>query len=431
MSVIHKKTLESIIEEDIAKLTGKPKNLKSLVEEDLSKMMGKPLSNKNLWIWLVMDFLFIQLVLGPFNVMIWRGGWEIYDEIFKTNTVTVKERYPEVSEKNTVTGIIVFLAGFTISIPLVFFSEYVTKYADAILKHNDYGRMTFKYQFVTRAYGFLTFLTMLLYWKGLFDMLWNQPNKEDHHYFSAGCLGIGSMILMYLGCLKTAATSLPMGIYLDTAVQYNHVTQFFDTKGREDVGIPFRIWNAFLTLCIEVLALVTYFGAFQLVGYFFREVFKEPLGDSATSLIYLATAVSLSALSYMASIFYLKFLYGAKQTKAYELVTTIIYDLTLLMAVVATAFHFYAWWKILDDLKMHIADDVKDTLAEVLYLLVGMIVITVAGVGSGNNYGISWEYKKKEDGVLLPFIYLTYLFRDERKVSTFAADFLMDIHPSQ
>ena len=35
-----------------------------------------------LWTCLVLDFLLVQLVIGPFTVAIWRGAWELYDDIF-------------------------------------------------------------------------------------------------------------------------------------------------------------------------------------------------------------------------------------------------------------------------------------------------------------------------------------------------------------
>ena len=35
-----------------------------------------------LWTCLVLDFLLVQIVIGPFTVAIWRGAWELYDDIF-------------------------------------------------------------------------------------------------------------------------------------------------------------------------------------------------------------------------------------------------------------------------------------------------------------------------------------------------------------
>ena len=33
------------------------------------------------------------------------------------------------------------------------------------------------------------------------------------------------------------------------------------------------------------------------------------------------------------------------------------------------------------------------------------------GVGSGNHFGVTWESRREEWGMLLPFLYLTYILR--------------------
>ena len=53
------------------------------------------------------DFLLIQLVIGPCNVLVWRGAWELYDRIFGMDGLT--------------TGPLLFLAGFLLSIPTILF----------------------------------------------------------------------------------------------------------------------------------------------------------------------------------------------------------------------------------------------------------------------------------------------------------------------
>ena len=75
--------------------------LRQLVEEDIAKQIGRPIHNKYiiilavtiivllftnffryLWTCLVLDFLLVQIVIGPFTVAIWRGAWELYDDLF-------------------------------------------------------------------------------------------------------------------------------------------------------------------------------------------------------------------------------------------------------------------------------------------------------------------------------------------------------------
>ena len=75
--------------------------MRQLVEEDIAKQIGRPIHNKYiiilavtitvllftnffryLWTCLVLDFLLVQIVIGPFTVAIWRGAWELYDDLF-------------------------------------------------------------------------------------------------------------------------------------------------------------------------------------------------------------------------------------------------------------------------------------------------------------------------------------------------------------
>ena len=56
--------------------------LNVLVHNDLEKMMGRAFHNRHLWLCLLADFLLIQLVIGPSNVLVWRGAWELYIRMF-------------------------------------------------------------------------------------------------------------------------------------------------------------------------------------------------------------------------------------------------------------------------------------------------------------------------------------------------------------
>ena len=40
-------------------------------------------NRRHLWTCLLLDFLLVQVVIGPFTVAIWRGAWELYDELFQ------------------------------------------------------------------------------------------------------------------------------------------------------------------------------------------------------------------------------------------------------------------------------------------------------------------------------------------------------------
>ena len=127
--------------------------LKNLVEDDLAKMMGKPVINKKLWLWMVVDFFLIQLLIGPCNVLIWRGGWELYDLVFGVDN-----------------GIGLFISGLLLSIPLIIFSSNLSIFANDILMDETHGSGSFRYVIVTRFYSAATFFVMLMFWKGWFDI---------------------------------------------------------------------------------------------------------------------------------------------------------------------------------------------------------------------------------------------------------------------
>ena len=120
--------------------------LRQLVEEDIAKQMGKPIRNRYiiissiitianllftnlvryLWTCLVLDFLLVQIVIGPFTVAIWRGAWELYDDIFlvkyflssKRSTLwTYLDDEPFQSllgEDRMTVGFICFICGFVV-----------------------------------------------------------------------------------------------------------------------------------------------------------------------------------------------------------------------------------------------------------------------------------------------------------------------------
>ena len=131
-------------------------NVKKVVEDDLEKMMGKPVINKKLWVWLVVDFFIIQLFIGPCNVLIWRGGWELYNYIFGDTIIT---------------GIGLFIFGVFLSIPIVVYSANISLLAKQFLLEKSRVCCGFLYMFVTRLYSAITFFVMLFFWKGWFDIL--------------------------------------------------------------------------------------------------------------------------------------------------------------------------------------------------------------------------------------------------------------------
>ena len=402
------------------------KQLRKLIEDDLAKMMGKPVINKTLWLWMVVDFFMIQLFIGPCNVLIWRGGWELYDHIFGHNLYT---------------GIGLFFFGLFLSIPLIIYSINISMFADEILLDEAYGRGSIRYVFVTRAYSAVTFLVMLFFWKGWWDIFYDFPyfgfeendNNPYHWYFSLGCLVIGSFILFNLGCFKTAVLTPPVGLWLDTATQYVHVDTFYNVEDEVNKSMNFRFFNAVLTLIIEVTALATYYGAFTLIDHFFHPIVDEMFGHTTyyASGFLLIWAVLLSGVSYVLSIFYLYIFYEVQSIYLNSSLKNLLYHSILVVSIFATAMHFHAWWEFTDVMKSH-SFWKHSTYPEFIFLGFGFLVTVFLGVGGGNHFGIIWEKKKETDGVLLPFIYLTYILRDRddpksHNTDTMAVDHIVNL----
>ena len=103
---------------------------------------------------MLLDFFLIQLVIGPCNVMMWRGAWELYDRIFGVDDL----KY----------GPYLFLAGFLLSIPLILISPEVIKVANKLLEKGPTVSRSPTFVLLTRAYSLFSFLIMLLFWKGWF-----------------------------------------------------------------------------------------------------------------------------------------------------------------------------------------------------------------------------------------------------------------------
>ena len=82
--------------------------------------------------------------------------------------------------------------------------------------------------------------------------------------YSLACLAFGALALSSLGALKTAALSPPMGLYLDTANKYCKTEMFFDDPDETKGGrhLIFRLVNTVVTLAVEVVAMITYYGAY-------------------------------------------------------------------------------------------------------------------------------------------------------------------------
>ena len=401
------------------------KHFRELVEDDLNKGMGKPVINKNLWFCMLLDFLLIQFILGPCNCFVWIGLWEFLDLYIDAHDTSL--------------NLACLFVGLAASVLVFLFSPNFYN-----LSENVFDFYKGFYILGTRMYTVITFPFMVLTWKGWFGLVHICDNDRGLEVIiSLGCLILGSLVLAILGCLKTAAVTPPLGIYLDdlgTRHSYAEIRQFYKTP--EDPAMftwKFRLINAFLTMMFELLALITYFGACNVVD------FLGPLyliqdgpcltegGKLATSppcylkiIIAFSIAITFAALSYIGSIGYLYLHYTCKSPYFTSTVKDLCYYIILVMATIGTATHFHAWWGLTEiithayyknqDVPVVCHEETRTPEAAFFFLLLmslGLIVLLLCGVSCNLHYGLEWELDREKDGILLPFFYFTYIFRDK------------------
>ena len=174
----------------------------------------------------------------------------------------------------------------------------------------------------------------------------------------------------------------------------------------------FRLLNATLTLAIEVtqrhinfsshfictltllqvLSLVTYYGAYTgIEDVYFLLYHNDPEEQEqhvqiTLHLVVLSLAVLATTVSYGASILYVYMHYEVEPNKTLVRSTTLdlAFYLILLLATVATALHFYAWWGLLTSLKVATFGDYemtqeedkvwRDVLPEFIFAITGFTV---------------------------------------------------------
>ena len=148
-------------------------------------------------------------------------------------------------------------------------------------------------------------------------------------------------------------------------------------------------------------------------------------------------------MSYLASIFYLYLHHEARHRCTFiqvvflifpstyrsnylnPAVMRILYAVILILSTIATAFHFHGYWDLLTIIKHELTGgldkelpedgSLEDILPEIVFFLLGFLGQACLGVGSTNHFGITKETEMGEEGIMLPFIYITYILgRPER-----------------
>ena len=102
-------------------------------------------------------------------------------------------------------------------------------------------------------------------------------------------------------------------------------------------------------------------------------------------------------------------------------VMRILYALILILSTIATALHFHGYWDLFTIIKHELTGglhkklpedgSLEDVVPEIVFFLLGFLGQACLGVGSTNHFGITKETEMREDGIMLPFIYITYILR--------------------
>lgn len=102
-------------------------------------------------------------------------------------------------------------------------------------------------------------------------------------------------------------------------------------------------------------------------------------------------------------------------------VMRILYALILVLSTISTALHFHGYWDLITILKLELTSSfyktlpedgsAEDIIPEIIFFILGFLGQACLGVGSSNHFGVAKETEIDEDGVMLPFIYITYILR--------------------
>jgi len=363
--------------------------LKLLIEEDLKKQMGKQIINDHLWTCLIVDFLLIQFVIGPFTVCVWRGAWEFYDwsfyKIFQCCPFYI--------------GLLCFSLGFVISV-LVALSY---KETDSLAKRAG----TCQYFLVSRIYSMLRFLFALLYWKGVFDMLDVLYDKDWFvPHFS---VALAACVLFIIGSFKSAAISPPLGVGLDVSDDYIFISTFYKTT-RED-PFYFRILDALCTTIVEVVSSVAFYGAWGTGKHFFGTRTNDDFLTIQKALIALCQAHLLSLMVFLSQFIYLYHHYKCNNQCYVREWRDLFYAIILIASLFATSSYIRGWWEIFDIIAIRLLPNYV-ALENIFSFLLGFSILIVMGTASYNHFGVAREVTRETDGILLPFFYLTYYLRN-------------------
>ena len=115
----------------------------------------------------------------------------------------------------------------------------------------------------------------------------------------------------------------------------------------------------------------------------------------------------------------------------------ILYALILVLSTIATALHFHGYWDLLTLIKHELTGgldkelpedgSMEDIIPEIVFFILGFLGLACLGVGSTNHFGITKEEEVGEQGIMLPFIYITYILRRPQRGEEEGEELFVDV----
>ena len=130
-------------------------------------------------------------------------------------------------------------------------------------------------------------------------------------------------------------------------------------------------------------------------------------------------------------------MYAYRSNYLNSTVMRILYALILILSTIATALHFHGYWDLFTIIKHELTGglhkelpedrSLEDVVPEIVFFLLGFLGQACLGVGSTNHFGITKETEMREDGIMLPFIYITYIMRQKDHGLGHEEDYFVDV----
>jgi len=355
--------------------------------KDVTKSVGHNVSLNlgKLVLLLSMDFLFTQTFINAFNVMSWRGVWGLH----KAWMSAVFEGFSDEEACLAACG-----PSFLFNVGICLLSTHV----DSVL----HGLSPFPRILVSRAFTVLNFTNSMLLWRSF----WTFFNMVFKHELSL-ILTFTLPTLAFVGfaCFNTL-NGVPASVELDWMGQKEYCTistlmqdRDFSQNSKCAVFV-WRLVDAFCTGSLEVLAILAWYGVYQLVV---EKLPAAPQVDALTANclpILLGFIIGLLALMLQVVLLILveREREEGKRLKRRRIAHFFISCLGLLSSVL----YWSGVWGILDNYFL----PAQPLASLVLSAVVGIVGMMVTGTSRSLHGGLSRDGREDEAYPLQPYYIL-------------------------